>query len=109
MSFLFGVSMGDIGVNEDVPFVLDRVSGMEQNSKEYHTKPAKNEGEAVGAMGHYHKNVTPQYCPIIQLIAVIFLFIYFAHKSERKYRYKLLEYKFFRTVYFGSKFSEIFI
>lgn len=66
--------MDDIRVNEDVPFVLDRMSGMEQNLKEYHTEPAKNEGEAIGAMQHYHKNVTPQYCPIIQLIAVIFLF-----------------------------------
>ncbi|XP_077281446.1 salivary gland-expressed bHLH isoform X1 [Temnothorax americanus] len=37
--------MGDIRVNEDVLFVLDRVSGMEQNSEEYHAEPAKNESE----------------------------------------------------------------
>ncbi|KYN37166.1 hypothetical protein ALC56_08957 [Trachymyrmex septentrionalis] len=37
--------MGDIRVNEDVPFVLDRVSAMEQNSEEYHAEPVKNESE----------------------------------------------------------------
>ncbi|XP_036145243.1 uncharacterized protein LOC105831567 [Monomorium pharaonis] len=38
--------MGDIGVDEDVPFVvLNRVSGMEQNSEEYRTEPRKNESE----------------------------------------------------------------
>jgi len=37
--------MGDIRVNEDVPFVLDRVSGMEQNSEEYRVEPVKNEVE----------------------------------------------------------------
>ncbi|KAL0122703.1 hypothetical protein PUN28_007415 [Cardiocondyla obscurior] len=37
--------MGDIRVNEDVLFVLDRVSGMEQNSEEYRAEPVKNESE----------------------------------------------------------------
>ncbi|KAG5311006.1 MESP2 protein, partial [Acromyrmex insinuator] len=37
--------MGDIRVNEDVPFVLDRVSAMEQNSEEYRAEPVKNESE----------------------------------------------------------------
>lgn len=37
--------MGDIRVNEDVPFVLDRVSGMEQNSAEYRAETVKNESE----------------------------------------------------------------
>ncbi|XP_011881672.1 PREDICTED: uncharacterized protein LOC105569649 isoform X2 [Vollenhovia emeryi] len=39
------MSMGDIRVNEDVLFVLDRVPGMEQNSEEYRAEPAKNESE----------------------------------------------------------------
>ncbi|XP_011062381.1 PREDICTED: uncharacterized protein LOC105150777 isoform X2 [Acromyrmex echinatior] len=48
--------MGDIRVNEDVPFVLDRVSAMEQNSEEYRAEPVKNEVEAIEVMRHYHKN-----------------------------------------------------
>lgn len=51
--------MGDIRVNEDVPFVLDRVSAMEQNSEEYRAEPVKNEVEAIEVMRHYRKNVTP--------------------------------------------------
>ncbi|XP_018316004.1 uncharacterized protein sage isoform X2 [Mycetomoellerius zeteki] len=55
-SFLFDTSMGDIRVNEDVPFVLDRVSAMEQNSEEYCAEPVKNEVEAIEVMRHYRKN-----------------------------------------------------
>lgn len=42
-SFLFGASMGDTRVNEEVPFVLDQVPTMEQNSEEYRAEPPKNE------------------------------------------------------------------
>lgn len=66
-SFLFGTSMGDIRVNEDVLFVLDRVSGMEQNSEEYRVEPVKNEVKAVEVMQHCRKNLTSQYCSIMQL------------------------------------------
>ncbi|RLU14967.1 hypothetical protein DMN91_012854 [Ooceraea biroi] len=41
--------MDDTRVNEEVTFVLDRVSRMEQNSEEYRVEPAKNEVEANGA------------------------------------------------------------
>ncbi|CAL1675043.1 unnamed protein product [Lasius platythorax] len=44
-SFLYGASMDDTGINEEMPFVLDRVSMMEQNSDEYRAEPAKNESE----------------------------------------------------------------
>lgn len=44
-SFLYGASMDDTGINEEMPFVLDRVSMMEQNSDEYRAEPAKNEVE----------------------------------------------------------------
>lgn len=67
--------MGDIRVNEDVLFVLDRVSGMEQSTEEYRAEPTKNEVEAIEIMRHYCKNVTPQYCPIICNF-IIFLFTY---------------------------------
>ncbi|XP_029177246.1 uncharacterized protein LOC114945280 isoform X2 [Nylanderia fulva] len=44
-SFLYGASMDDSGINEEIPFVLDRVPVMEQNSDEYRAEPAKNESE----------------------------------------------------------------
>jgi len=65
--------MGDIRVNEDVPFVLDRVSGMEQNSEEYRVEPVKNEVAIEMILATLDKNVTPQYWPIMQLITVISL------------------------------------
>ncbi|EZA61354.1 Myogenic factor [Ooceraea biroi] len=37
--------MDDTRVNEEVTFVLDRVSRMEQNSEEYRVEPAKNESD----------------------------------------------------------------
>lgn len=43
MSFLPGGLMGDTRVNEEVPFTVDRVAGMERNSKEYRAESAKNE------------------------------------------------------------------
>lgn len=93
--------MGDIRVNENVLFVLDRVTGMEENSEEYHAEPAKNEVEAIEVMRHYRENVTLQYCPIkLQLIAPSssYLLIYIAHKSGLKYRYKLCNIK--RSLHF---------
>lgn len=47
-SFLLGSapSMDDTRVNEEMPFVLDRVPKMEENSEEYRVEPARNEVEA---------------------------------------------------------------
>lgn len=42
-SFLYGMSMDDTGINEEMSFVLDRVPVMEQNSDEYRAESAKNE------------------------------------------------------------------
>ncbi|XP_029662301.1 uncharacterized protein LOC115234984 [Formica exsecta] len=44
-SFLYGMSMDDTGINEEMSFVLDRVPVMEQNSDEYRAESAKNESE----------------------------------------------------------------
>ncbi|XP_012216671.1 uncharacterized protein sage isoform X2 [Linepithema humile] len=44
-SFLFSTSMDDTRVKEEVPFLLDPVPRMEQNSEEYRAEPAKNESE----------------------------------------------------------------
>ncbi|XP_020280099.1 uncharacterized protein LOC109852919 [Pseudomyrmex gracilis] len=37
--------MGDTRVNEEVPFALDRMTGMDQNPEEYRAEPTKNESE----------------------------------------------------------------
>lgn len=50
-SFLYGASMDDIRINEEMSFVLDRVPVMEQNSDEYRAESAKNEVE-VKFMAH---------------------------------------------------------
>jgi len=38
--------MDDTRVNDEMPFVLDRVSRMEQNPEEYRADPANHEVEA---------------------------------------------------------------
>jgi len=38
--------MDDTRINDEMPFMLDRVSRMEQNPEEYRADPAKNEVEA---------------------------------------------------------------
>lgn len=35
--------MGDTRVNEEVPFTLDRMTGMNQNPEDYRAEPTKNE------------------------------------------------------------------
>lgn len=44
-SFLYGASMDDTGINEEMSFVLDRIPVMEQNSDKYRAESAKNEVE----------------------------------------------------------------